>query len=31
MTPVYARIFARELQQFEDYMRHPGQEFALML
>ncbi|MGE8310837.1 MAG: cupin domain-containing protein, partial [Pseudomonas protegens] len=21
----------RELQQFEDYIRHPGQEFALVL
>ncbi|AZC22493.1 MULTISPECIES: XRE family transcriptional regulator [Pseudomonas] len=31
MTPMYARIFARELQQFEDYIRHPGQEFALVL
>ena len=28
MTPMYARIFARELQQFEDYIRHPGQEFG---
>ncbi|UVL73444.1 helix-turn-helix domain-containing protein [Pseudomonas protegens] len=31
MTPMYARIFARELQQFEHYIRHPGQEFALVL
>ncbi|MGZ0705798.1 helix-turn-helix domain-containing protein [Pseudomonas sp. L5B5] len=31
MTPMYARIFAREVQQFEDYIRHPGQEFALVL
>ena len=31
MTPMYARIFARELTQFEDYIRHPGQEFALVL
>lgn len=31
MTPMYARIFARELNQFEDYIRHPGQEFAVVL
>ncbi|KMM85619.1 Helix-turn-helix domain-containing protein [Pseudomonas taetrolens] len=31
MTPMYARIFARELSQFEDYIRHPGQEFAVVL
>lgn len=31
MTPMYARIFARELTQFDDYIRHPGQEFALVL
>ena len=28
---MYARIFARELTQFDDYIRHPGQEFALVL
>jgi len=27
----WEQIFARELQQFEDYIRHPGQEFALVL
>ena len=31
MTPMYARIFARELAQFDDYIRHPGQEFAVVL
>lgn len=31
MTPVYARICAREMSQFEDYIRHPGQEFAVVL
>ena len=31
MTPMYARIFARELTQFDDYIRHPGQEFAVVL
>lgn len=31
MTPMYARICARELNQFEDYIRHPGQEFAVVL
>ena len=31
MTPMYARIYARELGQFEDYIRHPGQEFAVVL
>ncbi|MGL5998793.1 MAG: helix-turn-helix domain-containing protein [Pseudomonas proteolytica] len=31
MTPMYARIFARELTQFDDYIRHPGQEFVVVL
>ncbi|WP_136475349.1 helix-turn-helix domain-containing protein [Pseudomonas sp. DG56-2] len=31
MTPMYARIIARELQQFDEFIRHPGQEFALVL
>lgn len=31
MTPMYARICAREMSQFEDYIRHPGQEFAVVL
>ncbi|MNG12225.1 Cupin domain protein [compost metagenome] len=31
MTPMYARIIARERQQFDDFIRHPGQEFALVL
>lgn len=31
MTPAYARIVARERGQFDDFIRHPGQEFALVL
>ncbi|APO81537.1 anaerobic benzoate catabolism transcriptional regulator [compost metagenome] len=31
MTPAYARIIARERGQFDDFIRHPGQEFALVL
>ena len=31
MTPAYARIFARERGQFDDFIRHPGQEFAMVL
>lgn len=31
MTPLYARIIARERREFDDYIRHPGQEFALVL
>jgi len=31
MTPLYARIFARDLVEFDDYVRHPGQEFALVI
>jgi transcriptional regulator with XRE-family HTH domain len=31
MTPMYARIIARERQQFDEFIRHPGQEFALVL
>lgn len=31
MTPAYARIMARERGQFDDFIRHPGQEFALVL
>ena len=28
MTPAYARIIARERGQFDDFIRHPGQEFV---
>lgn len=31
MTPAYARIIARERGEFDDFIRHPGQEFALVL
>ncbi|MCG8905802.1 MULTISPECIES: helix-turn-helix domain-containing protein [unclassified Pseudomonas] len=31
MTPLYARIFAREVGEFDDYVRHPGQEFAMVV
>ncbi|WP_406821583.1 helix-turn-helix domain-containing protein [Pseudomonas sp. KnCO4] len=31
MTPAYARIIARERGQFDDFIRHPGQEFAVVL
>ncbi|MNE25654.1 helix-turn-helix domain-containing protein [Pseudomonas alkylphenolica] len=31
MTPMFARIIARERQQFDEFIRHPGQEFALVL
>lgn len=31
MTPAYVRIIARERGQFDDFIRHPGQEFALVL
>ncbi|MHA6160906.1 helix-turn-helix domain-containing protein [Pseudomonas sichuanensis] len=31
MTPAYARIIARERGQFDDFIRHPGQEFAMVL
>lgn len=31
MMPIYARIRARELSEFEDFIRHPGQEFAMVL
>ncbi|MCO7519812.1 MULTISPECIES: helix-turn-helix domain-containing protein [unclassified Pseudomonas] len=31
MTPAYARIIARERGQFADYIRHPGQEFAMVI
>lgn len=31
MTPAYARIIARERGEFDDFIRHPGQEFAVVL
>lgn len=31
MMPTYARIKARDLNEFEDYIRHPGQEFVMVL
>lgn len=31
MMPIVALIDAREVVEFEDYIRHPGQEFALVL
>jgi transcriptional regulator with XRE-family HTH domain len=31
MTPLHGTIVARELAQFPDYIRHPGQEFVMVL
>jgi transcriptional regulator with XRE-family HTH domain len=31
MTPMYGRILARDASEFEDYMRHAGQEFLMVL
>ncbi|HSV35938.1 MAG TPA: XRE family transcriptional regulator [Ramlibacter sp.] len=31
MTPLHGRIVARERSQFDDFVRHPGQEFVLLL
>jgi len=31
MTPLHARIVARERDQFPDFIRHPGQEFVMVL
>jgi transcriptional regulator with XRE-family HTH domain len=31
MTPMLALIDSRKVVEFEDYIRHPGQEFALVL
>lgn len=31
MTPLYARIMARDISEFDDFIRHPGQEFTLVL
>ena len=31
MTPLHGTIVARDLAQFPDYVRHPGQEFVLVL
>lgn len=31
MTPLYAKVIARDLSEFDDYIRHPGQEFVLVL
>lgn len=31
MTPLYARIMARDLSEFDDFIRHPGQEFTMVL
>jgi len=31
MTPMYGRILARDASEFEDYMRHAGQEFLVVL
>jgi len=31
MTPLHGRIVARSLAQFPDHIRHPGQEFVLVL
>ncbi|NYT37418.1 XRE family transcriptional regulator [Allopusillimonas soli] len=31
MKPMVARIDARDVSEFDDYIRHPGQEFAIVL
>ena len=31
MTPLHGIIVARQLAQFPDYIRHPGQEFVMVL
>ena len=31
MTPIVATIFSRELEEFTEYIRHPGQEFVFVL
>lgn len=31
MTPAYSRIWTRELAEFPDYNRHPGEEFLLVM
>ena len=31
MTPMHGIIVARQLAQFPDYIRHPGQEFVMVL
>ncbi len=31
MTPLHGRIVARERDQFPDFIRHPGQEFVVVL
>ena len=31
MTPLHGRILARKLDQFPDFIRHPGQEFVIVL
>lgn len=31
MTPIVATVFSRSLDEFSEYIRHPGQEFAYVL
>lgn len=31
MTPAWGRIDARRLEEFSDFVRHPGQEFVMVL
>ena len=31
MTPLHGTVIARRLAQFPDYIRHPGQEFVMVL
>ena len=31
MIPIWATITSREVVEFDDYIRHPGQEFVLVL
>lgn len=31
MTPIMATIFSRELKEFTEYIKHPGQEFTYVL
>jgi transcriptional regulator with XRE-family HTH domain len=31
MTPIMATVFSRDLKEFTEYIKHPGQEFAYVL
>jgi transcriptional regulator with XRE-family HTH domain len=31
MTPLHGRIVARKMEEFDDFVRHPGEEFVMVL